>query len=79
MIPSKKNPETPEELIKEAQSAKTENDIINEVFSSNEPRKQIKYNHSIWMKQLGKGNERIDGNNPYTPTNVKEPLSNPTQ
>ncbi len=70
VIPSKKNPETPEELIKEAQSAETENDIINEVFSSNEPRKQIIYNHSIWMKQLGKGNERIDGNSPYTPTKV---------
>ncbi|WP_303836558.1 phospholipase D family protein [Ruminococcus flavefaciens] len=58
------------DLTEEVLSAKKEKDIINEIFSSNEPRKQIKYNHSIWMKQMGRGNDRIDGNSMYEPTIV---------
>ncbi|MCR4795013.1 MAG: phospholipase D family protein [Ruminococcus sp.] len=58
------------DLKTEALSAKNEKDIINEVFSSNEPRQHIKYDHIIWMKQMGRGNERIDENTSYKPTKV---------
>ena len=70
VIENKKKTETEEEIKKEVLSATKEKDIINEIFSSNGPRKQIKYDHSVWMKQLGKGNERIDGNSTYDPTIV---------
>ncbi|WP_303823018.1 phospholipase D-like domain-containing protein [Ruminococcus flavefaciens] len=70
VIENKKKTETEEEIKKEVLSATKEKDIINEIFSSNEPREQIKYDHVIWMKQMGRGNDRIDCNSPYNPTIV---------
>lgn len=60
-----------DELKSEVLSAQRETDIINEIFSSSEPRQQINYDHSIWMKQMGRGNDRIDSNKEYIPTKVK--------
>ncbi|WP_294754605.1 phospholipase D-like domain-containing protein [uncultured Ruminococcus sp.] len=70
VIENKKKTETEEEIKKEVLSATKEKDIINEIFSSNEPRKQIIYDHVIWMKQMGRGNDRIDENTPFYPTKV---------
>ena len=60
-----------DKLKMEVLSAQSETDIINDIFSATEPRQQIKYDHSIFMKQMGRGNDRIDSNSHYTPTKVK--------
>lgn len=71
VIESRNNPVTLEALIEESQSAKKEKDIVNEIYSSNEPAIKIEYGHSIWMKQMGKGNDRIDPDSLFYPTIVK--------
>lgn len=69
-ISSKKLFINTDSLLEELDKCRHETDIVNSLFKESENRGQILYNHNIWMKQEGKGNDRLDAEQELKPNDV---------
>lgn len=57
--------------LKEIEKCKSEKDIIHSMFKSLEQKEQIIYDHTIWLKFDGEGNDRLEAKEKFPMTSVQ--------
>lgn len=62
--------ENMDEALKEIEKCKSEEDIIDSMFRSSEQQEQIIYDHTIWLKFDGEGNDRLEAKEGFPMTAV---------
>ncbi len=63
--------ENPNDILKEIEKCKNEEDIIDSMFRSFEGHEQVFYDHTIWLKFDGEGNDRLEAKEKFPMTEVQ--------